>query len=261
MLRVGAVSYLNARPLIVGLDGADRRLSLVLDLPSRLAAGLAEGWLDVAMVPSIETLRRPEYAVVSDACVACDGPVLSVKLYSRVPPEQIAALALDEGSLTSATLVRIWLAERFGCRPRVEPLLIGAAPDDSPADAVLVIGDRAMIDASHHFPHAWDLGEEWSRWTGLPFVFALWLARPHVDAEAWAEHFAAARDRGALRLEEIARRESPRLGVPEPVCLVDLRDHLRFRLGPREREGLELFRRLAARHRLIPAGAQLVARD
>src|SRR6188768_2971938 len=108
-LRVGAVSYLNTKPLIYGLERLAPQAELVLDVPSRLAIDLAAGELDVALIPSIEFLREPAYAIVSDACIGCRGPVLSVKLFSRGPAAEIRTLALDEGSRTSVALVRILL--------------------------------------------------------------------------------------------------------------------------------------------------------
>ncbi|HID21793.1 MAG TPA: hypothetical protein EYP14_05260, partial [Planctomycetaceae bacterium] len=113
-LRIGAVTYLNAKPLIEGLDETDARYQLVLDYPSRLAESLADGRLDVGLVPSVECFRNPDCRIVSDACVACFGPARSVKLYSRVPPSRIRTLALDDGSRTSAALARVFLAERYG---------------------------------------------------------------------------------------------------------------------------------------------------
>jgi chorismate dehydratase len=111
-LRVGAVQYLNTRPLVHGLAAAGVRLEF--DLPSRLADRLAAGTLDVALIPSIEMFRAPSKTIISDACIACRGPVWSVKLFSRVPIGQIRTLALDEGSRTSVALVQILLAERAG---------------------------------------------------------------------------------------------------------------------------------------------------
>ena len=116
-IRVGAVTYLNARPLVFSLARFAPQVEIVIDLPSRLADSLAAGQLDVAMIPSIEFARGSGYAIISDACIACDGAVRSVKLYSRVPIERLRTLALDEGSRTSAALVRILLKERFGVWP------------------------------------------------------------------------------------------------------------------------------------------------
>ena len=121
-IRVGAVTYLNARPLVVALGELAPRMQVVMDHPSRLADALAAGRLDVAMIPSIEYARGQGYTIISDACIACDGPVRSVKLFGRVPVQQIRTLALDEGSRTSAALVRILLRERFGVTPETLPL-------------------------------------------------------------------------------------------------------------------------------------------
>ena len=176
-LRIGAVSYLNSKPLIEDLAELARDAELILDVPSRLADDLSAGELDVALIPSVEVLRDADYEIVSDACVATRGPVLSVKLFSRVPVAQIRTLALDEGSRTSATLVRILLAERFGVRPTTELLPLGFATADTSADAVLLIGDRAMKPPCERFVATWDLGEEWTEWTGLRPGRLCWLWR------------------------------------------------------------------------------------
>src|ERR1700683_2381713 len=105
-IRVGAVSYLNTKPLVYGLERLAPPAELGLDVPSRLAEQLAAGQLDVALIPSIEFFQDPCYTVVSDACIGCRGPVLSVKLSSRVAPHEIRTLALDEGSRTSVALIR-----------------------------------------------------------------------------------------------------------------------------------------------------------
>ncbi|HET6881485.1 MAG TPA: menaquinone biosynthesis protein [Pirellulales bacterium] len=247
-IRLGAVRYLNTKPLIYGLTDLLPDAELVLDLPSRLADGLAEGTLDVALIPSVEYLRDPAYTTVSDACIACRGPVLSVKLFSRVPAAEIRTLALDEGSRTSVALIRILLKERYQLEPRLRPLPIGAAVADVDADAVLVIGDRAMHSpGGGPFAEVWDLGDEWVRDTGLPFVFAMWVARPAFDGSQTERALSAARDLGLANLEAIAASEAAPLGLSRPQCISYLRDNLYFYLGERERRGLELFRTLASK--------------
>lgn len=176
-VRIGAVNYLNSKPLIEGLAELLPEAELTLDYPSRLADDLEAGRLDVALVPSIEVLRHSNYEIVSDACVATRGPVMSVKLYSRVPFGLIRTLALDAGSRTSAALVRIMLRERYGVTPRLEPFPLDQSPAAIRSDAFLMIGDRAMHEPEAPYVAVWDLGEEWLRWTGLPFVFAVWAAR------------------------------------------------------------------------------------
>jgi chorismate dehydratase len=260
-VRIGAVTYLNARPLTISLPRLAPWAEIAFDLPSRLADALDSGRLDVAMIPSIEYCRHQRYTVISDACIACDGPVRSVKLYGRVPVERIRTLALDEGSRTSAVLVRILLKQRFGLEPEVAPLPIGDSLEETGADAAMLIGDRGMTAPRGSFEFIWDLGEEWSRWTGLPFVFAAWIARPGIDLRGVDSALAAARDDGVTRLAEIARLDAPGLRVPEAECLSYLRDHLTFHLGDRQRQGLELFYALAARQRLAPEGVKVVFYD
>lgn len=257
-LRLGAVNYLNTKPLVHGLveDGGNYCLSF--DLPSRLADDLAAGQLDVALIPSVEFFQNPAYEIISDACIACRGPVLSVKLFSRTPLESIKTLALDEGSRTSAALVQILLRQRFNVAPRLEPLPIGATIADTSADAVLLIGDRAIHSPPGRFFAVWDLGDEWQRWSELPFVFAMWVARPGIDAEQLATLAAAlesSRDSGLAHLDAIALREASLLGLTIPQCLGYLRDNLHFTFGPREQRGLRKFHQLAAELNLAPAEA------
>ncbi|RLS78004.1 MAG: hypothetical protein DWI03_05100 [Planctomycetota bacterium] len=250
--RVGAVQYLNTRPLVHGLASAD--IDLRFDLPSRLADRLAARDLDVALIPSIELFRGAGYRVVSDACIGCRGPVMSVKLFFRTAPGRVATLAVDEGSRTSAALARILLAERHGVHPQLELLPIGAGPGDTKADAVLLIGDRAIGPAGWGaFQLAWDLGDEWCRWTGLPFVFAVWAARDDVDVRRVEPLLAAARDSGRANLAAIAAAEAAAHGLTVPQCLSYLRDNLHYDLGPREREALWLFQSRAATLSLAPA--------
>lgn len=270
-VRIGAVGYLNARPLTFCLRRLVPDAEIVVDLPSRLADGLAAGRLDVALAPSIEYFRTPGCTIVSDACIACDGEARSVKLYSRVPAERIRTLALDQGSRASAALTRILLKEKFALEPEVEPLAMDASLEDCTADAVMLIGDRGMQPVEGSFEFVWDLGQQWRRWTGLPFVFAMWFARAGtdlqgtglegVDLQGLEEALAAARDEGVARLDEIARLEAPARGIPEEDCLSYLRDHLDYRLGGRQREGLRRFSELAGRHGLAPAGVELVFYD
>jgi chorismate dehydratase len=256
-LRVGAVNYLNTKPLVYGFKRFAPQAELVLDYPSRLADDLACGQLDVALIPSIEFFHDSAYTIVSDACIACRGPVLSVKLFSRVPVGSIRTLALDEGSRTSIALARILLAERHGVRPRLESLSVDATLADTTADAVLLIGDRAIHSPPGRYEIVWDLGDEWCRWAELPFVFAMWIARAGTDLGGLDSALALTRDEGMSHLDEIADREAAPLGLTRPQCLSYLRDNLHFRLGPREQRGLELFYEKAVRLGLAPAGVEL----
>lgn len=259
-LRIGAVSYLNSKPLIDGLAQFAADAELILDVPSRLADDLARGQLDVALIPSVEAFSDADYEVVSDACVATHGPVLSVKLYSRVHPGSIRTLALDEGSRTSAALVQVMLEERFGVRPQLQPLALGKTVADTTADAILLIGDRAMHAPNEQFHSVWDLGEEWLKWTGLPFVFAMWVTRKGTELHGLDQALTLSRNRGVSRIAVIAQREAPRLNLTSEVAEAYLRDNLHFQIGSAERHALALFQELASQIGLARPG-ELAYRD
>ncbi|TWU54632.1 Chorismate dehydratase [Rubripirellula tenax] len=253
MLRVGAVSYLNTKPLIHTLASQlGSRGSLTLDLPSRLAADLAAGRLDVALIPSVEYFRGHDYSIVSDAAIGCRGPVWSVRLLSRVPVAKIRTLALDEGSRTSAAMVQVLLAEMYGLRPDTVPMGIDQSAEEVDADAILLIGDRAMHPARGVYQEIWDLGDRWCRWTELPFVFAMWVARPGVDVSGLAEILEASRDSGIKHLESIAAANAATHGLTKEDLHRYFAENLYFRLGTGERHGLESFRTRATAIGLIP---------
>ncbi|WP_437226197.1 menaquinone biosynthetic enzyme MqnA/MqnD family protein [Planctomicrobium sp. SH661] len=251
--RIGAVTYLNSKPLVEGLVDLCPQASVLLDYPSRLADGLAHATLDVALIPSVEAFCDPDYEVVSDACVATHGPVFSVKLYFRKHPGDVKTLALDEGSRTSAALARVMLEERFGVQPKLQRLPIGKTIEDASTDAVLLIGDRAMSPQPGEFHTVWDLGEEWVNWTGLPFVFAMWVARKDSQLDGIPQQLNAARNLGLNRIDKIAQRGAQSLNLPVDMVKNYLTKNLHFTMGSAEQMGLRLFQELAAAHGLAGA--------
>ncbi len=252
-LRIGAVSYLNTKPLVYRLAETLPEAELVYELPSRLSAALAAEELDVALVPSIELANHPEWTIVSDACIGCRGPVLSVKLAFRVPPAEVRTLALDEGSRTSAVLAQILLHDLHGIRPQLSSLPIGSEMDDSEADAVLVIGDRAIRTDESCCEEVWDLGDRWCRWAELPFVFAMWVARQGVSTTALAGALGAARDDGCRNLSQIAQDQSAAMRLPLPLVEEYLCENLYFHFGAEQLRGLKLFYERAAALGFIPS--------
>jgi len=244
--RVGAVSYLNSKPLIEGLEKVLPAGNLHLNYPSRLADDLSAGRLDVALIPSVEYFYRDDYKIISDACVATHGPVLSVKLYTRVPWGEIRTLALDEGSRTSIALSRVLLAERYGVEPELFPLPMSQSTTDTNCDAILLIGDRAIHSPVEKFAAIWDLGEEWVNWTGFPFVFAMWVASTSLDSDQIEPLLCKARDNGLMNIEKIAKREAKQLELTQQAACSYLKKNLHFKMGSAERRGLELFQQLAS---------------
>ena len=237
-LRVDCVKYLNSRPLICAYDGP-----VVFDHPSALAKMLAAGELDAALVPAFEALRDPRYLLVDDVAVGCDGPVFSVFLAHRGELRDVRSIALDPASMSSANLLRVLLAEFHGLSPTF----------GSSGDAQLLIGNQAIeFRIAHGETSEWrflDLGEEWKRCTGLPFVFAVWALRDGVEnSHEAADAFRALKDTGCERI--------PELVVQEDFGDMELRrryltEWLRFGIGSDGRRALELYRTLLAKHRLI----------
>ncbi|CAN5595181.1 menaquinone biosynthesis protein [soil metagenome] len=249
-MRVGAVNYLNTKPLIEGLT--DPRIDLSLDLPSRLADQMAVGELDVGLIPVVEYLRAGSYGFIPNISISSRGPVLSVTLFSRVPWNEIESVSLDEGSRTSAALTLILLAKKHNLSPILWQLPIDVPADDVSTDAVLLIGDRAMKACLPGFAYAFDLGEEWTNWTGLPMVYALWAIRDGVELGDLEHAFHDAKANGMKNVGPIAAREATRLSVDPGYCRRYLSHIIRYELGPDELRGLRCFHRHAADLGLAP---------
>ncbi|MCK4343504.1 MAG: menaquinone biosynthesis protein [Phycisphaerae bacterium] len=173
MLRLGVVSFLNARPLIDGLDES-RGVRCVFDVPAALPARLDRREVDAALIPIVDLLRgNGRYRIVSDACIGCDGETLTVRVFSRVPPNRIRSLWVDPDSHTSVALAGVLWRQLFERDLILQPL---AAPAAWPAEAeaVLLIGDKVVDPGRAGFGYEVDLGGAWRQHTGLPFVFAVW---------------------------------------------------------------------------------------
>jgi chorismate dehydratase len=256
-VRIGAVNYLNAKPLIYDLPFLAPEAKLILDVPSRLADWLGEGSVEVALIPVIEYFRAGSYSILPNIAIASRGPVLSVTLFSRMPWQEIRSVALDEGSRTSAVLAQILLRKRYAVDAEIEPLPLDRSAEEMTADAVLLIGDRAMRACLPGFAHAYDLGQEWFSWTGLPFVYAVWAVREGAQLGAVAEALHEAKRRGCERAGVIAHEESPRLGLDAGFCRRYLAHIIHFDLGPSEQAGLVRYYELACELGLAPRGVKL----
>ncbi|WP_422930901.1 menaquinone biosynthetic enzyme MqnA/MqnD family protein [Singulisphaera sp. PoT] len=260
-IRVGAVSYLNAKPLYYNLKELAPNVDLVMDVPSQLAARLARGELDVALIPSVEYLRGVElgYEILPGFAIAARGAVRSVKLFSRVPFAEIKRLALDAGSRTSQALVQVWLDAVHKVRPStIETLPLGTPVLESTADAVLVIGDRAMKVDESAFHAVVDLAEAWNKLTGLPFVFALWVVRAGADLGQLPQVLEKSRAEGLAHADDLAALHGPRLGLDVSTCYDYLTRVLSYELGEPEIAGLRRFAVMAAALDLAPEGVELV---
>jgi chorismate dehydratase len=233
--RVASVSFLNAKPLIYGLR--EDEVELFLDVPSRLLSGLEQGNYDVALLPVADLPALPGATVVPVGGIACDGPTLTVRIFSDRPLEKIDTLLCDTDSHTSVALARIILKERFGARPTFKPLTRGARP----AGPCLLIGDKVISDAPEHLPIQADLGEQWKLLTGLPFVFAAWTARPGYEATALSAILARARESGLAHVQEIVETHAAQRRWPAETARKYFTEYLQYRLTDRHLEGMKLF--------------------
>lgn len=248
-MKLGCLPYLNVRPLVYSLenDGLPEGWEFVYAPPSVLAGMLAREEIAVAPVSSFACFMNPEFDICPGICIAADGPVKSVLLFSKVPVREIKRVALDTNSLSGANMIRIILAEAYDLQPEyVHTDPSGAMPDN--ADAVLVIGDPAMLHPKTGL-HVLDLAEEWGKLTNLPAVFAVWAGRG-ITPEL-VEVLQIAKREGMAVLDEIAREESARLGLPYEQCYEYLSEIMVYNMGEREKQGLELFRQKAIAHGLL----------
>jgi chorismate dehydratase len=242
--RLGVVGYLNSVPLVAGL-GADPRFELRRAVPSRVADWLAAGEVDLGLIPAIEYARQPGLRVVPGLAIASRGPVRSVLLFHRGDLDAVRRVALDTSSRTSVALTRVLLHARLGR----EPEYVAAAPDVdamlAQADAALVIGDVALEheDAAPKL----DLGAEWTRQTGLPFVWAFWAGRPGAVDQAGVEAMQAALRRGLASIDALAADYNPGDARRAARNAAYLRENIRYTMGEDELRGLrEYYRRAAA---------------
>jgi chorismate dehydratase len=268
-MRVGRIPYVNCYPVYGAIDRGIVPFNgeLVTGVPTALNRATAAGHLDVSVVSAVEYARAADqYLLLPDLAISCDGPVRSVMLFSTRPVEELhqERLVVARSSMTSVALLELLFDYVWNAKPEFVP------GDAEPADlramdapAHLVIGDAAlMLRAAMHegatrYTHAYDLGEVWRDWTGLPFVFAVWVARRSTPVEsALGVHAAliASRTWGLAHLDELAAQAHGTTGVPVEECRAYL-GGLDYGLGVSHLNGLaEFFRRLEVEGRVPSAG-------
>jgi chorismate dehydratase len=266
--RIGCVKYLNARPLIRGWAG-----QVDFDHPSALCNKLARGELDIALASSFEFLRNPTYRIVDHISISSTGPVYSVVVAHCGEISEIEEIELDPASETSVNLLRCLLAE-LGLSPRlvrnidlqsVRPAGLKPAESQTAENisagrtgnmpvfrAQLLIGDRAIRFRQRHAGefHFWDLGAQWNKLVGLPFVYALWLIRPEVrDSESLAERLRKLRDENLADIDKLVAKEK---AFDHDFCRRYYRQNLRFSFGEEEKQGLTEFHKRCVNLQLLP---------
>jgi chorismate dehydratase len=272
-VRVGRIPYINCYPVYGAIDRGIVTLdaTIVEGTPSRLNERMAAGALDVSVISAVEYARSAtRYVLLPELAISCDGPVRSVLLFSKRPAESLQGMRVlvSRSSMTSVALLELLFEQVWRATPDFVP---GDAEmsdvrrfGDEEHEARLVIGDAALLLAGRgdgastlpRYPHVYDLGEEWKRWTGQPFVFAVWVAQrstPVADALAVHARLLESREWGLRHLDTLAAQASEVTGLPLPVCAEYL-SGLDYGLSYPHLAGLtEFFRRLVAAGR-VPNG-------
>ena len=200
---MGAVSYLNTKPLIYGFEQGMMKdeIELVIDYPANIADALIAGKIDIGLIPVAVLPQMKEYYIIGDYCIGCDGPVASVCLFSEVPLDQIETVLLDYQSRTSVLLVKILLKEYWKINPVLISANAGYENSVTGTTAAVIIGDRALkkrIESNYTF----DLGQYWKAYTGLPFLFAAWVSRKPLT-EKFIFDFNQATGHGLKNIENV----------------------------------------------------------
>ena len=251
-MKLGTVPFLNARPLTIALEG-NSQVELVVEPPSKLAQMLESGELDGALVSSFALFQMQGARFVPGVGIASHGPVESIRLYCRKPADSLRRVGLDSWSLAATNMARVYLKHRWGAEPEFVPIDPLKPPrEDESIDAFLLIGDNALREPpGEHY--VLDLGEEWRNFTGLPFVYALWVFRPGAgDAEA-AALLQNAKKEGVGKIEEIVNGALPP-GVDKNTAWCYLTECIRYDVGDEELEGLRRYYELLVEDGLAPEG-------
>lgn len=242
MLRIGSVSFINTKPLVYGLENA-QDIDLHLAVPSKLLDGLRRRDFDVALLPVIDYQRMDGVRIIPAGGIASDGPTLTVRLFSQTPIGQMRCLACDDDSHTSVALARIILCERYGIQPRFDPQC---------REAKLLIGDKVVCEEPAGYEHQLDLGQAWKEMTGLPFVFAIWMARSDVELGDLPARLEQSKRDGLNHIDQIIERYAAPRGWPMELARQYLTRILQYDITERHLEAIRLFHTLAAKHGLIP---------
>jgi chorismate dehydratase len=257
-LRASAVEYLNARPLVYGLETRGDLFDLQFDTPARCASQLHGGSVDLGLIPSIEYLQGRDYRIVPDLAIASEGDVASVALFTTRPATSLRSIAVDSSSRTASALLRVLCAEWWDTDPKLVKLRPDLPVMLKRCDAALVIGDAALFyDYEAQGLDKVDLGCEWTAMTSLPFVWAMWVGRAKSVGPDHVAALQAARASGVLASDEIAARHCSGGEDQIEVGRRYLRENVSFGLDARALAGLNKFYEYVDNLRLVPTRTDL----
>ncbi len=256
--KVSVIQYLNTVPLVWGmLKGAQHgRYDLEFTTPAACADAVRSGKAELGIIPSIEYQRIDRAQILSGISIAAKEEVKSVLLLSKVPIEKVQTVAVDNSSRTAAALLRILMRKFYSRWINVMPSAPKPAEMLKRAEAALVIGDPALT-YDGQVPEVYDLAAEWKKFTGLPFVFALWVGREEAKVGRHRKDFEDSRDYGLTHIDAIAAEYAPKLNMQPPGVKVYLTQNIDYSLDEENRKGLRLFYRLAREAGIIPVEKDL----
>ena len=256
-LRVGSVPYLNAKPLITPIEDRRDEVELIMAEPLQLARKLRANEVDVALVSSIEFFLKEDYSIVPHICIASHGCVESDKLFYRGELPALRHVALDDCSLTSSALCKILFSFFYGLNPQWSTFSKKSGLNGIEADAFLVIGDMAMRTKPDGYK-ALDLGEEWHRFTSLPFVYALWVSKKETLSEEMIQLLLDAKEMGTSQIPHIAKQGAASLGLEEAFCLYYLQECVHYDLDAKAMAGLKAFYSMAKKLNLVTKSQRII---
>ena len=225
-------------------------------MPARLLDGLVSQQYGVALLPVIDFQKMPDLTLLSAGGIGSEDQTLTVRIFSKVPVQQIGTLACDTESHTSVALARIVLQESFS----IHPELVNLTPADD-SEAKLLIGDKVICDTPGGYPYQLDLGSAWRGLTGLPFLFACWTAKRGAKLGALPDRLVRAKNEGLAHIEAIIRRDALKKGWPVDIARKYLTQHLQYDVGQRQLDALRLFYELSAKHGLLERVRELRVDD
>lgn len=256
--RVSVVQFLNTAPLVWGMLHGEQQdqYALQFTTPAGCAEALRRKEADIGIIPSIEYQRMDRAQILAGISIASKGEVKSVLLLSKLPVEKVATVAVDNSSRSSAALLRILFRKFYRRSITISPAAPKPADMLARADAALIIGDPALT-YDGQVAEIYDLAGEWKRFTGLPFVFALWVGPEEAKPAKFREDFESSRDYGLAHVDDIAAEYAPRLNLEVPGVKVYLTENIDYSLDEDNRKGLRLFYKLARETAIIPVEKDL----
>ncbi len=241
-IKISAVSYLNTLPFIFGLQNNEficKNAEIIRDYPALCADKLRQKQVDIGLIPAAELLKIPEAKIISDFCIGAGGKVHTVMIFSEVPISEIDSIYLDYQSRTSVLLLKILMKQYFKHTPAFLESSPGYENQIQGQTAALIIGDRAFAHLHKH-KYAFDLSEEWTKYTGLPFVFAVWVAQSNFS-EQFLEQFNASLKFGLQNIDTIVHEYQKKHPNSDINLKKYLTESISYDLSPEKRKGLSLF--------------------